>query len=225
MNTHKVMAALVTVLVGSCMCGCAEKSTNGFRSPTMTASFQTIPADEQRPLTDGMAKTDAKKIGALEYAYTFPAKDIYTPEEIATALKNWHQEITKITNDRGTPIAAHDKIEIRLVYISSKAESGSTARVYIEPYPEGAKLFLDTKVPSAAQESDGSVKLNSNGKFEAALPFSFIRSTNRIYFHTVYRSSERYFYYDIDRQQQEEVPAKNADEWSEFMKSGSLPSR
>ena len=49
------------------------------------------------------------------------------------------------------------------------------------------------------------------------LPFSFIRSTDRIYFYTRYRGSKRYFYYDVGRQEQIEPPAVSNDtDWEAY---------
>lgn len=227
MNPLRFVMLPLLVALTVILPGCAGKAASGFRNPAMTAKFESIPKDEQRPLRDGMNKTGARELEDFEYQYLFAPKDSYSPEELAAAIKNWHEQISAISNARGTRIAAHDRIEIHLVYVSSKADSGSGATVFIEPFPAGARLFLDTPLPNmtSKMQADGSVQLNRSGKFETSLPFSFIRSTNRIYFHTAYRGSVRYFYYDIDGQRQEEVPAQSPEEWDHYRRNGTLPSR
>ncbi|MFN0134156.1 MAG: hypothetical protein ACKVW3_16700 [Phycisphaerales bacterium] len=221
---------LSALLVASAtLAGCESGTRIGaFRNPSLGASFVSIPNDETTFISEGMVNAGASSRTATPLSYTLPLSrkaETYTVDEICDEIRHWHGLITAIRNSEGTSIASNDAIIIELKYVSTKAESGSGATVFIRPLPSDAKLFLESKVPGVTEADDGSAVLNKQGELRVALPFSYIKSTDRIYFMTRYAGAVRYFYYDISKQRQEEVPATTKDEWEIFKKTGVIPKR
>ncbi len=222
MHPTRLIAAVTAALLSlPLLTGCGTTTTDkGLRAPSLTATFTSIPDDEVDDIRRGMS--NAEQTGtSLTYRLPLRLNETFDVEELSQELARWHNQISAIRNAKGTQIAANDGVIISLKYVSSKAESGSTATIFIKPTPSGAKLFLDDYVPGAeSNAADGSTQLNSKGEFRVRVPFSFIKDADRIHFRTKYRGSTRYFYYDVASQRQEEVAdIANDKEWSEYQQS------
>ena len=221
------LVAVGAAVAGLMVTGCGETSTNPvMRNPMFAASFSAIHPDEVDIVRGEMDRAGATEVEELVFDLPLQRDGAVSVEQLCKQIERWHSTITSIRNDAGAQIAANDVVEVRFRYVSSRAESGSGATVFIERQPADARLYLDTYVTDivAYTREDGSVALNDGMRFQAALPFSYIRETDRIYFHTSYRGSTRYFYYDIAAQSQTEVAGiRNRNDWQYYIKHGELP--
>lgn len=212
--------------LGACTGG--PRGARLLQNPTVVVNFQSIAPDEQSFIERGMSTLSNTRTDEGYIVNLTLNPSGYTIDELCKELTRIHNAVTSIQNDRKTEIASHAALHLRLTYVSSKAVSETQALVLIQPIPTNARLFIDTRLPTEpVRAEDGSVLLNTpDARFRAMLPFTYIRSTDRIYFRTMYLGTTRYFYYDLDKQAQEEVSgvSSNAD-WEFYMKNGRLPPR
>ena len=219
------LAVLVSVTL---LVGCSTPEGNDLmRNPAITVKFESISADEQKFIEKEMRKEGAIATGPLQYILPLRYKESLTAEQLGKEISRWHAIILDIRNDEGVQIAQNNRVGVDMAYVSSKAISGSGAKMFIIPKPRNAKLYIDTPIPGIASmlNPDGSVRINASGQFETGLSFSFIRNNDRVYFRTRYLGSVRYFYYDIGAQQQVQVPnVRNQADWDYYRKNKRLPS-
>ncbi len=217
--TRSVLLCLA--LLSICLSACSRTPPGiAMNSPTLVVAFDAIPEEERPEIEAFMQRWSAKKLGDLQYEIPLIAgsRSKATFPVIAQEIQRWHDKISRIRNASGARIPTHDRVIVQLRYISTKAQSESGATITFLARPAGANLFIDTELPGITPylNEDGSVKLN-DARFTIALPFSFIRSTDRIYFYSQFRGSRRYFYYDVARQQQIELTDVIDDaEWDAF---------
>ncbi len=77
------------------------------------------------------------------------------------------------------------------------------ARVTIAVVPASAQLYFDTELPHL----DASTPIvTENGHYHLELPFSFIKATEFIHFHSVFKGQCRYYRYNLSSERQELLP-------------------
>lgn len=119
-------------------------------------------------------------------------------------LQRLHRLLTSLRDDEtGHAILRSTQTDAELLYTSSRARTRSSAAIAIQVTPRDAALIFDTDIQGAGIAAGRPVETD-DGRFELALPFSFIRSARRyFYFHSLYRGQYRYYRYDLDEERQE----------------------
>ncbi len=204
-------AAVVLVLCAAAACSTARPAP-ALRQPTMTLSFSELSKEEQVILKQRLANAPDFRLECTENedrlmcAPGMVDRD-WTPQEIFDFARQVHTYVANSTNLSGGFLAHNQSVNIELNYTNTNAQSVTGAIIFITPMPSGAQLYIDSPIPGLGQfkTGNGHVQLNEEGQFSLNLPFSYIRQHRYIYFRSVYKGATRYFYYDLDREQQFEV--------------------
>lgn len=208
--------------------GCASApSAPTLRHPTMTLNFSELSEDERVILEKRLAEAPDFRLscqpkGDLLKCEPGMTDKEWTPNEIFDFANAVHRYVASSTNLSGGLLAHNQSVNIELNYTNTNAQSVTGAVIFITPTPAGAQLFIDSKIPglNRYRTGNGNVTLNDEGQFSLNLPFSYIRQKRYIYFRSVYQDATRYFYYDLDREQQFEVGGiRNADDWRQYQQS------
>ena len=218
-----MMVACVGLSLG-CQRAMVERPLGSGR---LLIEFDSVSEGERDAVRERMERAGAETLGdGLRFLVTIEGGRSLEIEELCAAIDDWHRQVMNIRNDLGVEIVASERVDVGMRYASSMAQTVGGAAVIITPLPTEAKLFIDTRMPGLDEflNDDGSVRLNEGDRFRAELPFSFVRETDRIYFHTAYRGSQRYFYYDILLEKQVEVAGIRSDaDWEYFQRTGLRP--
>lgn len=218
-----MLVACVGLSLG-CQRAMVDRPLGGGR---LLIEFDSVAEGEREAVRERMERGGAEALGdGLRFMVTIEDGRALEIEELCAAIDRWHREVMNIRNDLGIEIVASERVDVGMRYVSSMARTVGGAAVIITPLPTEARLFIDTRMPGLGEflNEDGSVRLNEGDRFRASIPFSFVRETDRIYFRTSYRRSERYFYYDILLEKQVEVAGiRGVADWEYYQRTGLRP--
>lgn len=225
--------ALAAALLALSLTACTGSQSNGpaVRQPTVVLNFGELSDDERVILEKRLSESPDFRLSCRaneDRLMCEPglAQRDWSPSEIFGFARDLHTFVASSTNLSGGLLAHNQSVNIELNYTNTRAESVTGAVIFITPAPEGALLFIDSPVPGIQKlKTDaGHVQLNEDGQFSLNLPFSFIRQSRYIYFRSVYEGATRYFYYDLEREQQFEVGGvRSAEDWAYYQQHHALP--
>ncbi len=231
MNRNTALAAIALVVgLGAAACATPERA-HVLRQPSVQFAFGELSEDEQQLLINSLTRDqttplDCKQQKAKVICALRLVQGELDPAQFFAQLADLHQLVASVKNPAGSLLAQSESVNVQFNYTTTHAESVTGAVIFITPMPSNAALFIDSTIPGLAQfmNPDGSARLGDSGQFSIDLPFSFIRQRHFLYFRTVHEGATRFFFYDLDRQQQFEVgEIRSEEDWRYFQEHHALP--
>jgi hypothetical protein len=197
----------------------AEKRISKVKLEGLTAEVGRLIGEHEESVALLKERVGALGLAGSSLEVTLPDLGAeFTPEDYASALVDLHDVIVDVRSKEGVQLATNDRVNAGFIYSASGGGAGGRASIELFVKNKGARLFIDEpEVPGVSHNPDGSIILDSFGKVETKLPFSFIREHTYIFYRSVHNGITSYHYYDLDSETDHVAGGVSTDaDWESF---------